>query len=454
MSLILAHLVVVGFDEIVSDKYLSCIKEAVDDKFIDGYSIIDIEPERNFITERLKDAPIQPENIYYLPDRRSHNNWADNRDIQIVFEKLSAIKVKLIVYIATELKAHENYLRFCVENDIDSLVEKPVLSPLSDGKFNPSLISSTITHLIERAQKGNAKHSVMTLSRYHKIYNDQVLNPLKEMVLKLQAPVTSFHIRVAGGVWNLHHEYESREDHPYKYGYGMLMHGAYHYIDLASQFLSLNKLIYPNEEFFLSLSSYVAFPFDQNDRISKKFSASFNDNIPNWESNFPIGETDITTAFSLKRKASNKIITLGTMSFEQTTPSYRAWQQIPENLYNKNGRLSSVDIEAQLATLHSVHVNCYDNPLTDAKNTIDSIDGYATIVRRNNASLLEGEKFIEESTFKGVFHRDSNRDLIRMWVRGKENKSSLESHLLVMQLTQALAESIRTPGEPINFTFN
>lgn len=42
-----AHLVVVGFDEIVSNKYLSCIKEAIELGEIDSYSIIDLEFQKN-----------------------------------------------------------------------------------------------------------------------------------------------------------------------------------------------------------------------------------------------------------------------------------------------------------------------------------------------------------------------------------------------------------------------
>lgn len=48
------HLVVVGFDEIVSNKYISCIEEAKEKNIIDGYSIIDLKTEENFINERLK----------------------------------------------------------------------------------------------------------------------------------------------------------------------------------------------------------------------------------------------------------------------------------------------------------------------------------------------------------------------------------------------------------------
>lgn len=35
-------------------------------------------------------------------------------------------------------------------------------------------------------------------------------------------------------MWNTEEEIFSREDHPYRYGYGALCHSGYHYIDILS----------------------------------------------------------------------------------------------------------------------------------------------------------------------------------------------------------------------------
>ena len=162
-------------------------------------------------------------------------------------------------------------------------MEKPVFTPINKkGIFDPKRIEPTMKSFIELARKRPANHSVMTLGRYHRIYNDEIVDVIKNKVIKLKAPITSFHLRTASGVWNLYREYETREDHPYKYGYGMLMHGAYHYIDLMVQILELNKLIYPNADFCLDITSYVAYPEDQKDRISKRFSNHFSDEAPVW----------------------------------------------------------------------------------------------------------------------------------------------------------------------------
>ncbi|SEN33855.1 hypothetical protein [Lihuaxuella thermophila] len=451
-----AHLVVVGFDEIVSNKYLSCIQEAISAGAIDSYSIIDLESQREEIIKRIESLELKPENVFFLPDPQHIDEWANRADFEPIFRELIDKKSTIKVYIAAELKAHEGYLRYCVENGIPSLTEKPIFAPMKDGRFEPCLIESTMQYLINEAKNHSAKHSIMTLSRYHQIYNDIVMDSLRSKMIELQAPLTSFHFRHAGGVWNLHHEYELREDHPYKYGYGMIMHGGYHYVDLTVQFLSLNKLVFPNTSFIITLSSYVAYPADQNDRISKIFSEKFDDNRPEWssigENSCKYGETDVTTTFCMKDKQSGRTITLGTISLEQTTPSVRSWREFPEGVYNKNGRVSNVDFEAQLSTLHSVNVQCFDVPIRNIKE-IERIDAFARISTRTNASLLPDEEYNTSETFSGLFHSDSNRKLMTKWLLDEEERSLLDNHLLTMRLTQAIATSIQQPGYPVSFDF-
>lgn len=448
------HLVIVGFDDIIADKYMETIEQAIANKNISGYSIIDLISNQDWIEHKLQKVNIQPELKYFISVAKKENKWADKNVFKPIFDEIISKKGKIKVYIATELKAHEEYLQYCVENDIDSLTEKPIFSPLKHGKFDPSLIDEKMNYLMSLAQKSKAKHSITSLARYHEIYNDKAIEKVKERIIKYEAPITSMHLRFAAGVWNSHIEYENREDHPYKYGYGMLMHGAYHYVDVITQFLSLNHLIFPNDNLRLTLSSYGGFPADQNDRISKKYSASLDDDKPDWANKSKhktdYGETDIVTSFQLLNTTTNRVITLGTMSFEQTTPSIRTWKDIPVEIYNKNGRTACADLEAQLSTLFTLNLKCFDIP---TEGEIDRIKAFARIETRANASLLKDEKFYTKEEVHDVSHNISNRSLIKNWLAGSEEKSTLQSHFIVMKVLQSLAESIKNPGQPISFSF-
>ncbi|WP_405961102.1 hypothetical protein OG235_34000 [Streptomyces sp. NBC_00024] len=448
------HLIVVGFDAIVANKYLPCIQNAVRLGHIDSYSIIDLESQRSAIEQRVRAVDLKPRGIVYLPDSEARVQETPQVVIAAAVRRLCVPGAPAKVYIATEVRAHEAYLRFCVENHINSLVEKPVLASMVDGRFKPSCITKTMEELIGVSSDSPVKHSVMTLSRYHQIYNQKVIASLKERIERWEAPVTSFHLRAAGGVWNLQREFESRDDHPYKYGYGMMMHGAYHYVDLATQILSLNSALFPECQFKLELSGFGAFPIDQHQRMSRPITRRFQDCDPLWaddaDDGFRFGETDVTSTFRLVDIASGRTVSLGTLSFEQTTPSIRNWDELPPDLYNVNGRTSSVDMEAQMATLFSTHVHCYDIP---RGVSADGIDAFARVTTRANATLLPDEQYVSEESFDGLFHSDSNRQLMEHWLNGTEERSSLASHLLPMKVTEALASAVHTPGRLIEVPF-
>lgn len=447
------HLIIIGFDEIVVNKYLMCVNKAIIEGKIVGYSIIELESEKENIEKRVNTAEIKPDNIYYLKEsivdeKKSTEEFAPV--IHKIQEKYKRIKI----YIATEIKCHERYLRYCVENGISCLVEKPIFLPQKDGKFCPEEIESKMNYYIKKAKENKCDVSVMTLSRYHEIYTDALLKMIKEKMIKYKAPLTSFHIKHAGGVWNLHKEFLTREDHPYKYGYGMLMHGAYHYIDMTIQYLLLNKIIFPNKEFEMLVSSFAAYPQDQNDRISKIYSEKLDDNCPEWWRNegtkFEYGETDITTTYCLRDKKTKRVITLGTISLEQTTPSVRTWKEIPDGLYNKNGRTSNVDLEIQLGTLFSASAKCYKVPLGDGK-PVERLPIKPHIITRANAALLPEEEYETKIIYPEVYNSDSNKKIMNNWINGTEQRSTLEDHLPVMKLLQALEISLKKQGETVSF---
>ncbi len=442
------QLLVIGFDEIVANKYLPVIREAVREGYLESYSIIDLESERQAVQSRLAGVDPQPRKCVYVPSGPREELMSP----ETVRSALATARVRGVpsmAYIATEVSAHEPYLRRCVSDGVDSLVEKPVLAPMVSDRFEPSRISATMAELITTAGRSQARHSVMTLSRYHRIYNDKVIGSLRSKMLDWRTPVTSFHLRAAGGVWNLEHEYATREDHPYRWGYGMLMHGAYHYIDLAVQILALNKLVLPDRHLRLQVASFGAYPDDQSQRVSQRATAMLGGDSPCptfARQRARYGETDITSVFRLVDADSNATITLGTLAFEQTTPSIRSWSAFPAGVYNKNGRTSSVDLEAQLSTLYSVHVHCYDVPEgPDA----DKIGATAEVVTRANASLMTGEQYVAHDNFQGLFHSDSNRALMQAWLRGTETRSRLADHYATMRVTEALALSLRLPGQSV-----
>jgi hypothetical protein len=279
----------------------------------------------------------------------------------------------------------------------------------------------------------------MTLSRYHDIYNNVYLKQIADRVEKYQQPVTSLHLHAFGGVWNRSIEYRMRDDHPYKYGYRMMMHGAYHYLDLAAQILQLNATLFNPGDLVVEISCFSARPLDQSLRFSKSISTRIDD--VEYEDSYAdpyFGEVDIVAAFSLRHKPSDKIITIGSLSFEQSSPSLRNWADFLPGVYNKNGRNSSVYINIQLGPIFGSSISVFDVP-DETKKSLDIIDAYARVDCTANAFLLDDEVFLKKQEFHGLFHNNSNKKLMRRWLQRREDRSLLHSHRLTMELTKAMS---------------
>jgi len=446
------HLIIVGFGPVAGYKYSRSIRSAIDRGDLADFSVVDLESQREVVSQRIGSLPIKPKEVVFIPDPPA-GSWANLPDFDSVCRRLSD-NGDVRVFISTEPKAHGAYLEYCIDRDIDSIVTKPAILPMRDGYFDASALLSSMKALVNCAAKGTARHAVLCLGRHHQIYEEEMRQPVMERMMEARAPITSFHLRTSSGVWNLAQEFESREDHPYKYGYGMLMHGGYHYVDVMCQFLALNKDLYPDDEFSLELSAYAGFPRDQTTRVPKTVHDRLDDSSQRpWRDPADdfYGETDIVAAFCLRNKKTKRVITLGTLSLEQTTPGMRSWAPFPEVEYNKNGRLHCTDIEVQLSTFFSMHCRVTKVPVEDRRDTHDlRARNLARVSERSNASLDPSTSFYSEKTFERPFGNSfsytAETAIFDEWLSGQRSRSELDTHLTSTAVVQALAEGIREPG--------
>lgn len=62
------------------------------------------------------------------------------------------------------------------------------------------------------------------------------------MVSKYNVPISFIGVNHCDGTWNMPNELIHRENHPYKYGYGKIMHSGYHFLDTLTWFLDVNEV--------------------------------------------------------------------------------------------------------------------------------------------------------------------------------------------------------------------
>lgn len=439
------HLLVVGFGSVVSWKYMRFIEDYIWKNVIDGYSMIDIESQREVIKSKIKNILVQPKNKFYL------TNWNTWKDIENIDEFVNIVNIfkknnkDLKVFISTDPRYHEWYLEYCLENNIDCLVEKPIITPMTWKKFNPSLYKKKMENLFKLANSKEWNFSVMSWARYHEIFNWGIIDKLEEKMKVHNTPITSFHLRTSSWVWNLYNEFIEREDHPYKYWFWVLNHWAYHYIDIFAQCLELNKKLL-SEELKLTISSFAAYPIDQSVRISEKV----HDQLDwGWDKNFwktdeleNYGETDIVTNFSLT-DSNWKVVTLWTLSLEHTTPSCRNWSDLDYDEYNKNWRLPCTDIEVQLSSLYSVHAHMFKKPENFLQYNVE-------VLYRSNIEITNDDQYYKREVYPD-FESKWKYKLIKKWLEWNEEKSKFTQHSLTMKILEELSISIKKPGESISF---
>lgn len=103
----------------------------------------------------------------------------------------------------------------------------------------------------------------------------------------------------------------------------------------------------------------------------------------------------------MKFWSSRRVLCLGTIALEQTTPGMRSWAPFPDVPYNINGRLHCTDIEVRLGTAFSIAANVTKVPI-QARLSDTDVRGMntATIVTRANARIARTQGCIRQEHYE------------------------------------------------------
>lgn len=340
------------------------------------------------------------------------------------------------IVITTEPQSHGAYISHALAQQSDVLVSKPLILPMREGVLDRQALMPNVNAIAEASVEAGVNTAMLCLGRLHDIYEKKLRQPVAMMVNRLQTPITSVHVKTASGVWNFPSQFSQREDHPYKYGYGMLMHGAYHYFDNLARLLLVNRQLFPTEDFVLTLQGFTAGPHDQRMRIGnlEPNSTGYRQELSELDDGLPYGETDIVASYALKFRSSGRVLCLGTIALEQTTPGMRSWGPFPEVPYNVNGRLHCTDIDVRLGTAFSIAANVTKYPIQARLGDTD-IRGVnsATVVTRANARLARTQGFIRreqyERPYGNSYSYTAEAEIFERWLLDKPTYSDFSSHV-------------------------
>lgn len=174
--------------------------------------------------------------------------------------------------LSTEPKAHYCYLQYLITHHIPTLTDKPITAPTNviNDEEQAKKIYQEYHHLLSLAEQYNTPVAVQCQRRYDPRYH-WINTKVRELMQDYNLPISHMHITHCDGSLNMPDEFFSRENHPYKYGYGKLFHSGYHFIDLACLLLSYDQLKEDKRPTDCLVSSIHYGPHDQLFALDENF---------------------------------------------------------------------------------------------------------------------------------------------------------------------------------------
>lgn len=137
------------------------------------------------------------------------------------------------VIIITEAIAHMPYLKWAVQRGIPCLVEKPLTSynGISHELDKAQQILEDYDYLKKAVEESGSFISIVSQRRWNKAFLF-VKDRIEEVFNRYGVPVSLLRGAKNKGDWMGSKQLLTKENHPYKYGYGVLSHTGYHPIDI------------------------------------------------------------------------------------------------------------------------------------------------------------------------------------------------------------------------------
>ena len=430
-----ADLILVGVGPHAHYKHLPLIQKALRSGLARSWSVLELDSARHRLEELVRSLPVKPLRVEYVPDRRDQGLWYTSESDAALADLCAGLASPKVV-LSTEPKAHFPYLKWCIAHGRDCLVDKPITIPMSEDRvMDPSRFTAELRELTGLARESPSRCSVMTPRRYHRAY-ETVRRYVGGWVRRFGVPVTYLSIYHGEGVWNTPAEYLEREDHPYKYGYGKLLHSGYHYVDLLARLLDL-------EDQEIDFAAKVARPGDQQEQMRGLYGLM--EGAPSSvepAGGHPFGETDLVASFATRRRGTGEVVTLGNLALLQTTTSLRNWWPLPTDVYNKTGRFGVEEIRLNLGFLASVSARILKVPVELEGRRIGCRDEMDITVWRNG-NLVDRASLDRRSSRAADSYLEEGRwRLFRSWLLGEERKSRIEQHLRSVELLEKILLSV------------
>ncbi|MBI1362879.1 MAG: hypothetical protein GC134_02750, partial [Proteobacteria bacterium] len=227
-------------------------------------AVVELAEKQSAVTSYLAEKCLTPD-VHFVDNAQRDADTLSPQDIRAL-DRLILRRGITHVILSTEPKAHMAYLRYFISRGIHTLTDKPItapVSPITDATQAARIEHDydTLMAMYAPAKAKGMRLSVQCQRRFHPgyVYIRQLLATL---TATHNIPVTHMDVYHCDGMWNMPDEYLSRENHPYKYGYGKLYHSGYHFVDLAAWLLQGCQLTASKQPDSATLFSDAKRPLD------------------------------------------------------------------------------------------------------------------------------------------------------------------------------------------------
>lgn len=329
--------------------------------------VVDLQDQEERICAYLAGRALQPEALFFASPR-SRNGQALEPDLLAALDRVVARHPDSQIIISTEPKAHKKYALWAIERGLDMLMDKPLTAPI-DPTTDLAAARQVFEDFIElesRLQGSGAKLFVQCQRRSHAGYRF-IWRYLDDFVRVFQIPISYLDIYHADGMWPMPHELFHRENHPYKYGYGKLMHSGYHFVDLLVWLAEINNQLEAKrpERADLFAKRFCAYDLLHQVGLADYRRLFATDEFDGFfdPANLPaargFGELDVYALCQFK--CDDAVVTTASLNLQQNSFCRRSWVHTPEDVYKGNGRVRHERLNVQVGNLLSIQAHSYQS---------------------------------------------------------------------------------------------
>ena len=345
------NVVIFGLGPNCKNKYLNYCFKLHQQGVINIVAFVDLASEQqrleSDLASYLKENKITQIPLFCIP-----NNIANSVFQESCHSFLSNLFQGFVInkaIIATEPKGHLLIALWCLQNNIDVFMDKPISAfyELSDYKT----LMSDFQLMQSVAQDKGLEFVICSQKRSHVGYQ-LLCSKIDEISDKMQQKVTYIDIHYGGGNCVTFDEFTTKENHPYKYGYGIILHSGYHYVDLLARLISK----------CFSSQDFDSINFDFQVTYLAIDHKHLNNNI-----NYIYGESDVLIQGKAYDDKQN--VVLFSLKLLDTSISLRKLEQMHDECYSSFGRLRQENIIIHMGHIASLYLRSL--PLKKIDGTLE-----------------------------------------------------------------------------------